>query len=231
MAEPSDARPDYSSCAGSELQEDCLISILRKTEGQGTVDVATLADFLGVDTASLRDPLSALQSADKVTVDGENVGLTDYGLILAREVRKKHHVMENFLVNVLGMDHMSAHREAHQMEHTMSQESMQKLCHVTGNQHDSDCSACNNPCNTTITIGSMEPLHDMKVHTKGKIAYLKGKSPEDVKKLISMGFVPGRDIEVESRISAHGPRIVSIGGSTVAVDAELSKAILINVGA
>lgn len=220
------------SCSGTEFREDCLINMLRKNEGTGIVSIEDLAAFMHSDRATMADALKTLEGEGKVIVmDDDSVVFTDLGLMLAREIRKKHHVLESFLVDVMGMKHEDAHIEAHQMEHTITQERMQKICHVTGEKQDNDCSACNNPCNTAISIGTMEALHEMKVHSKGKIAYLRGKNSDDVKKLISMGFVPGRDIAVESKVSSNGPRVVTLGGSTVAVDAELSKIILVNVGA
>ncbi|MCQ2079001.1 MAG: metal-dependent transcriptional regulator [archaeon] len=216
---------------GSELKEDCLINMLRMSEGEHPVNILELATYMERSSDEIAGAVRELAVDGLVALDGHDASFTDSGLLSAREIRKKHHVMESFLVNVLGMDHLTAHLEAHQMEHKMSQESMQKLCHVTGNHHDKDCSACTNPCENMVTVGTLQTLYEMAVHLKGRIAFLRGKDPSDVKKLISMGFVPGRDIEIESRISSNGPRVVNLGESTVAVDAELSKAILVNVGA
>ena len=214
----------------TELQEDCLVNILRKTEGSGSVTVSDLSSFMGASPDDMSVLLAALSSEGKVTLAEGSVSLTEGGLALAREIRKKHHVMETFLMDVLGMDHESAHRQAHRMEHGMSQESMRSLCHITGDRRDSDCSSCLSPCSTMIQIGSVVSLFDVGAGARGKIAFLRSGDDGDVKKLISMGFVPGREVSVDSRVSSKGPRVVRLGDSTVAVDANLSKAIMVNVG-
>jgi len=215
----------------TESREDCLISLLRLGEREESVTRHRLSEFMDISPYDLDNILEYLLSEGSITLSGDTVSLTDYGLVHAREVRKRHHVMESFLINVLGMDHASAHAEAHHLEHSMTQESMQKLCQVTGKVHDNDCAACSNPCDTVVTIGTVTPLSEMDLHSSGTIAYLRGSSSDDVRKLISMGFAPGREISMESKVSSNGPRVVSVGGSVIAVDAALSMIVFVNVGA
>lgn len=73
----------------------------------------------------------------------------------------------------------------------------------------------------------VERLTDMPTGASGRISHIKDESQENVKKLISMGFVPGREVKIDSKISDKGPRIVRVGNSSVALDANLASCIFV----
>ena len=50
-----------------------------------------------------------------------------------------------------------------------------------------------------------------------------------VKKLISMGFVPGREISIEAILSDGGPRVARMGDATMALDYGLASSIFVDV--
>ncbi|MFA6805005.1 MAG: metal-dependent transcriptional regulator [Candidatus Methanomethylophilaceae archaeon] len=216
----------------SQSREDYLISILRLTEGERAAKTTELASFMGVSPASVTEMLKILSSEGYVEYEKyKGVSLTESGLNLARQIRKKHHVVERFLTDVLDVDHQTAHEEAHKMEHVISDDSMLRICQMVGTPVDSDCKSCNNPCKAAMAgKQSTESLSNMDGGEHGKIAFLKSDDSETVKKLIAMGFVPGREVSVEGRVSNKGPRVIGIGGSTVALDVGMAAAVFVDVG-
>ena len=62
----------------------------------------------------------------------------------------------------------------------------------------------------------------------GTISHLSNKDVAVVRKLISMGFVPGRAIKLDSKVSVDGARIILIGDSVIALDKELCSSIFMN---
>ena len=77
---------------------------------------------------------------------------------------------------------------------------------------DGDCGTCNNPChNSTNTLDITTPLSEMKQGEKGSISHLSSEDASVVRKLISMGFVPGREVELSATVSDKGARIIKIG--------------------
>ncbi len=212
-------------------REDYLISILRLTEGERAAKTTELASFMGISPASVTEMLKILAAEGYVEYEKyKGVILTESGLNYARQIRKKHHVMENFLMNVLNVDHQTAHEEACKMEHAISEDSMLRLCQMVGTPVDNDCKSCTNPCKAA-SYGryDVETLDKMDSGDHGVISHLKSDTPDTVRRLISMGFVPGRIISVEGRISDKGPRIIGIGDSTIALDVELASAIYVDV--
>ena len=93
----------------SENREDYLINILRLTEGKSTVRTSELASYMNVAPASVTEMLRVLADAGYVNyVKYRGVSLTPEGLEYAKNIRRKHHVVERFLVDVLGIPHEEA---------------------------------------------------------------------------------------------------------------------------
>ncbi len=212
-------------------REDYLINILRLTEGEGVAKTTELASYMKVSPASVSEMIKVLAKEGLVDYQKyKGVSLTDKGLTLARQLRKKHHVVERFLTDYLNIDHETAHEEACRMEHAISDESAIKMCHMMGTPVDVDCQSCIEPCKAVSEgVMTIMPLNRLSQGQPGKIAYIKSDDTDVVKKLISMGFVPGREISIEAILSDGGPRVARIGQSTMALDFKLASCIFVDV--
>ncbi|MFA6710337.1 MAG: metal-dependent transcriptional regulator [Candidatus Methanomethylophilaceae archaeon] len=213
-------------------REDYLINILRLTEGEGVVKTTELSSYMNISPASVSEMLKVLSKEGLVEYEKyKGVSLTENGLRQAKNLRRKHHIVERFLVDVLDMDHNSAHNEACAFEHSMSNDSANKMCRMIGAKVDSDCETCSDPCNgMTDSADSTFTISDMKVGDFGVISHLICEEPDRMRKLISMGFVPGREVTIDSKVSSKGPWIVRIGNSIIALDKGLSSLVFVDVG-
>ncbi len=212
-------------------REDYLINILRLTEGEGVAKTTELASFMGVSPASVSEMVKVLAKEGLVSYEKyKGVALTDKGLTYARQIRKKHHVVERFLTDYLNVDHKTAHEEACRIEHAISDESAIRMCHMMGTPVDVDCQSCISPCKA-VSEGIMNilPLNKLAQSQSGRISHIKSDDAEVVKKLISMGFVPGREISIEAILSDGGPRVARIGDATMALDYRLASCIFVDV--
>ena len=212
-------------------REDYLINILRLTEGEGVAKTTELASFMGVSPASVSEMVKVLAKEGLVSYEKyKGVALTDKGLTYARQIRKKHHVVERFLTDYLNVDHKTAHEEACRIEHAISDESAIRLCHMMGTPVDVDCQSCISPCKA-VSEGIMNilPLNKLAQSQSGRISHIKSDDAEVVKKLISMGFVPGREISIEAILSDGGPRVARIGDASMALDYRLASCIFVDV--
>lgn len=211
-------------------REDYLINILRLTEGEGVAKTTELAQFMDVSPASVSEMIKVLANEGLVTYEKyKGVSLTEEGLQYARQIRKKHHVLERFLIDYLNIDYQTAHAEACKMEHAISDDSAIKMCHMMGTKVDSDCQSCKTPCKAA-SDGKVVvvPMNNMCQGESGKITYVKSEDSDVVKKLISMGFVPGRDVVIESILSDGGPRIVKMGNVSMALDYTLASNVFVD---
>ena len=215
----------------TDNREDYLINILRLTDGTGVVKTTELANYMQVSPASVTEMLKVLQKEGLVNYERyRGVSLTEEGNVKARGLRRKHHIMERFLTDVLEIDHKDAHDQACAVEHSISEDAANKMCRMMGTKVDSDCGTCTNPCHEAIADpGSCKAVSDMGQGDKGTISHLSSDDGAMVRKLISMGFVPGREIELSASISDKGARIIRIGETTIALDRSMASVIYVNV--
>ena len=201
-------------------REDYLINILRLTEGEGVAKTTELATYMNVSPASVSEMIKVLAKEGLVNYEKyKGVSLTEEGLTYARQLRKKHHVLERFLTDYLNIDHKTAHEEACRMEHAISDD-------------DSDCQSCKKPCKAVSEgITRITPLNKLAQSESGRISHITSDDTEVVKRLISMGFVPGREISIETILSDGGPRIVRMGNATMALDYHLASHIFVDTAA
>ncbi|MDC7951769.1 metal-dependent transcriptional regulator [Methanomassiliicoccaceae archaeon COG_1] len=215
-------------------REDYLIAILRLTEGGGVAKTTELAQFMGVSPASVSEMLKILAKDGLVEyAKYRGVKLTGAGLTEARLTRKRHHVVERFFTDVLEMDHQEAHEEASRIEHSISDESAVKMCNMLGNPPDCDCQVCVDPCKavsgTGVAITML--LSDMNEGDAGRISHLKNDDGAVLKKLLSMGFVPGKSISLDAK-AANGETttVVTLGNSSVVIDPMLASSVYVDLG-
>ncbi|MDR0523759.1 MAG: metal-dependent transcriptional regulator [Candidatus Methanoplasma sp.] len=211
-------------------REDYLINILRITEGEGSAKTTELAAFMGVSPASVSEMLKALHSEGLVEyAKYKGVGLTEKGLNYARQIRKKHHIMERFLTDILDVDEETAHNEACKMEHVLSDESAVKICQVIGTDIDCDCQSCADQCKA-VSLGGVRitaPLSDIVPGGHGVVSHIRSEDPETVKRLLGMGMVPGREVRMDGE--QHGSTVlVHVDGSLVALDKSMASAVFVD---
>ncbi len=214
-------------------REDYIINILRLTEGEGVAKTTELASYMGVSPASVSEMIKVLAKEGLVDYEKyKGVSLTDKGITYARQLRKKHHVVERFLTDYLNVDHKTAHEEACRIEHAISDDSAIKMCHMMGTPVDVDCQSCITPCKAASEgVINVVPLNKLAQNQHGRISHIKSDDAEVVKKLISMGFVPGRDITIEAILSDGGPRVARMGDMTMALEFRMASCIYVDIGA
>ena len=109
-----------------ESGEDYLEAILMLSEKQSQVFAIDIAKHLNVSKASVSKALSKLEEKGFLTIDGRNILLTDAGLEVAQDIYRRHRFFTEFLIEA-GVDPELAAEEACHMEHTLSQDSFEKV--------------------------------------------------------------------------------------------------------
>jgi len=208
-------------------REDYLLRILRLTDGDGTAKTTDIAALMNVSAASVTEMLRALADDGLITYRKyRGVSLTNEGLAMARRVHDKHRIAERFLMDILDKDQGAAHEEACKMEHILSDESAKNMCRIIGAAEMTSCGVCGGEC---IKMVSGIQLNRLPSGMPGKISHLKCDDPEKIRKLISIGFVPGRMISLVNRTSNNGPMIFRMGESNIALDQDLASLVFVDV--
>ncbi|MDR2866421.1 MAG: metal-dependent transcriptional regulator [Methanomassiliicoccaceae archaeon] len=212
---------------GKGSREDYLLRILRITEEEGIAKTNDIAALMNVSAASVTEMLRVLAGDDLIEYRKyRGVSLTAKGLAQAKRIRDKHQIAERFLMDVLDKEQGEAHEEACKMEHILSDESAKSMCRIIGAAEMSGCEVCGTEC---IKNASGIRLNRMSTGMAGRISHLKCDDAEKIRKLVAIGFVPGRSISLVNRTTNNGPIIFRMGESNIALDQDLASLVFVHV--
>jgi DtxR family Mn-dependent transcriptional regulator len=214
----------------SENAEDYLACIYVLSLDGGAVKTTAIAAKLGL------TPASVTEMTQKLAADGylnyekyKGVTLTPKGRKLAERIKRRHRLLERFLVDVLGMKREQSHDEAMKLEHTVSDESVERL-----NQILNYPTVCPDGDPIPPSDSPLDPdpllsisLTDLKEGERGQITHLTCDDSSKIKRLISMGFVPGRNIVLEERVPMGGPLLVQIEELRVALARDYASLVMV----
>lgn len=117
----------------SHVEETYLESIYNMTMEEGRVRAVELAEKFGVSRPTVAETLKRLSEAGFVTQDrASGVRLTKIGRRETEGLLRRHRLAERLMFDVLGMDFISAHEQAHTLEHWISPEVEQRIQTLLG---------------------------------------------------------------------------------------------------
>jgi DtxR family Mn-dependent transcriptional regulator len=133
----------------SPVTEEYLETIYNISMEGDPVIGARLAEKFGVSRPTVTETIKRLV-ADGYAVqhNDKSISLTPVGQDLTEQVLRRHRLAERMLFDLLGMDWITAHEQAHTLEHGMSEELAQRISERLG--HPLTCPHGNPiPGNTT----------------------------------------------------------------------------------
>jgi DtxR family Mn-dependent transcriptional regulator len=108
--------------------EDYLRTIFVLGEDMQPVIAARVADEMSVSPSTMVVTLRRLQSQGFLKVERrKEIHLTAKGRKVAEGILRRHFLTERLLTDVLGMDWVKAHQEAHRLEHAISADVEERL--------------------------------------------------------------------------------------------------------
>lgn len=117
----------------SPVAEAYLETIYNMTMEEGSVRAVDLAGKFGVSRPTVAENVRRLVSDGLVTQDrSSGINLTTEGRQETEELLRRHRLAERLLFDVLGMDFISAHEQAHALEHWISPEVEAKISSLLG---------------------------------------------------------------------------------------------------
>ena len=114
-------------------KEDYLKAIAEAEAEEGSVIAATVARWLNVSAPAVALALRRLRRDKLVAVDRKGrVTLTASGRGIADKLRRRHHLVERMLHELLGIEWYKVHDEAERLEHAISEDVERRLTAVLG---------------------------------------------------------------------------------------------------
>ena len=207
-----------------ETEEQYLKTLLSLSEEGKPVKTTDLAKSLGVVPATVTEGLQKLAGKALVKYEAyHGASLTSKGRKIAQKISRKHRLLERFLTDVLGFEPSKVHKQACEMEHTLSDEATIALCRALN--HPDICPDDNKaipPCGLDVEScvecqklaaeklksiknpGELKQLTDLEKGEKARIQFIRG-GENVVEKLHNMGLTRGTEIEMTNSAPFSGP--------------------------
>ena len=118
--------------------EDYIKAIYVLAEEEHPVIAARVAEEMGVSPSTMFSALRRLEREGYVRVERrKDIRLTAKGKKVAETTLRRHYLTERFLTDLLGLDWVKAHQEAHRLEHAISPEVERRLAEIL--HHPTTC--------------------------------------------------------------------------------------------
>jgi len=210
------------------------LKAIYKLAGEPTQAVSTsaLAERLGVAAPSVTGMMKKLAAEGLIEhVPYQGVTLTAEGRRVAVETIRKHRIVEQFLVQVLGLTWDEVDAEAEILEHCVSGRVVNRMWEVLGRPaSDPHGSPIPPPDEDLHEARSLCALSDAPLHTSLHLARLSERQPEELRYLAERGLVPGAYISIEERVPSSGAMMVRVGERLHVLDAVLAQALMVDIG-
>lgn len=180
------------------------------------------------DTAILKDEPAFQELVEKgmIDINKDNL-LTEKGLKEAEKCARRHRLAERLVADILHVKDPLLHEASCKFEHGLHHGLEDNVCTLLG--HPRTC-----PHGKSIPMGDccksfektpqrlVVPLKELEVGDTGKISYINVSEKETLKKLISMGFLPGKKIKLLHRFPSF---VFEMENSSFAIDQDLAGTI------
>jgi DtxR family transcriptional regulator, Mn-dependent transcriptional regulator len=215
------------------LREDYLEAVQLFSEKNARFPrTEELAALLSKPVPVVHSDMAELGSSGDVIVTAEGlITLTGKGKQTGTCVMKKHETLQCFLSEILGMDSSSASQEACTLEHSVSDETIDRLGKliVTQDHHRHQGRGKHKkPAGEKTCMGKMgefcqsPSIADFSEGDEVIILCIHGRAC--AQRLLDLGLVPGERATIRRKLS-NGALVVLVKGCDVAVSPEIASAI------
>jgi len=215
----------------SHALEDYLKSIYQLAEESQPVIAARIAAETGVSPSTIFTTLRRLATDGYVTINRrKEIHLTEDGRKVAEKIVRRHFLTERFLTDLLGLDWVKAHQEAHRLEHAISQEVEERLAKLLS--HPTTCphgnpipGASSEPAPKTI------PLNEAMDGQYVELDYITEGGERDVRLLGYLqdhGLRPGAKVHVLDVAPSLGMMTLKVGSDEFSLGIEAAKKIRVH---
>lgn len=211
--------------------EDYLKAIYVLAEESQPVIAARMAAEAGVSASTIFATLRRLEKDGYVTIDRrKEIHLTAEGKTIAERIVRRHFLTERFLTDLLGLDWVKAHQEAHRLEHAISQEVEERLATLLKNPLT--CPHGNRiPGASQSALTKTIPLNEATDEQTVELDYITEGGERDVRLLAYLqdhGLVPGAKVHVVDIAPSLGMMTLKVDNDQFSLGIEAAKKIRVH---
>lgn len=214
--------------------EDCLKAVyeLERAGAGAAVTTNDLAHRLALAAASVTGMIKRL--AGQGLIDHaryRGVRLTEEGRRTALRTLRRHRVIESYLVSALGFGWDRVHAEAERLEHSASDELVDRMAAALGNPVVDPHGAPIPTRDGGIIEGPAgRALSELAPGERGRVARVEDEDADQLRYLASLGIRPGVEFELVDRAPFGGPLTISVGGAARQVGPALAAHVVVVAG-
>ena len=211
--------------------EDYLRTIYALEEEIQPVIAARVADEAGVSPSTMVGTLRRLAREGYVRVERrKEIHLTAEGKQVAERILRRHYLIERFLTDLLGLDWVKAHQEAHRLEHAVSQDVEDRLAKLL--KQPTTCPHGNPiPGRTGARPQKGKPLHQIAAGSEVQLQYITEGGERDARLLGFLqehSLVPGAKVQVLDVAPSLGMMSLKVGPDKFSLGIEAAKKIRVH---
>jgi len=232
----------------SKSIEDYLRALYVLSRSEKTVTTSEVSRYFQIAPASVTEMLKKLADKGYIMYSPyRGSTLTVKGLRAAERVSRKHRLLERFLQDVLKIGKDKVHKQACDMEHSLSDEAEESLCRFL--KHPNRCPdddkiipACELPfssCAECIELHdkgleqvgkrgeNLISICNLKEGDCGKICFIRGEH-KILQRLLDMGLTPGTRLSIVRIAPLNGPVEVAVRGSKLAIGQDIASNVFVD---
>jgi DtxR family Mn-dependent transcriptional regulator len=214
--------------------EDYLKAIYEITSIEGRASTTELAEYLKVTPASVTGMIKKLSKTDPPLVEyqkHQGVTLTNDGLKVALETIRHHRLLELFLYQILDYPWEEVDKEAHQLEHVISEKFEEQIAKALGHPKYDPHGDPIPSKDLSLPHSSSTPLNDLRAGQKAVITRVRDTDSDLLRYLNQRGIVPGSEISVKDYSEFDGNVHLQVKGKqeTIVLGPRITVQIFVEV--
>jgi DtxR family Mn-dependent transcriptional regulator len=192
------------------------------------VPLGRVAQAMGVVPGTATSMIKALADAGLARyAPRRGVRLTPGGERLALRVLRRHRLVEQFLVRVLGLDWSEVHDEAEALEHVISDRVLERLDAVLGRPSEDPHGDPIPTAGGRVGEAARVRLDEVAAGARATIARVADQDPDFLRYLNRHGLTPGTSVRVEGADAAAETVALSKGRARVVLGIAAARKILV----
>lgn len=208
-------------CQPSRSEQDYLKALHRLGGADGQVSPVSIAGFLRVRPPSVTGMLKRLSEAGWIDYDsGVGAQLSPTGLIKARQVVRRHRLIELFLARVLGLDWSEVDAEADALEHAVSPWLEQRMAAFLGEPLEDPHGHPIPTVEGDLQDRQLQPLGAFRTGQQIVVREAADDDPDRLRHWQALGLLPGATVHILSHQPLDDVFQIQVGSTVVPIGSE-----------
>jgi len=213
----------------SSAIEDYLKVMYTLQAKEGKLTTSSLARQMGVAPASVTGMLKKLSVLGLVSHQRyQGARLTPRGRQVALQIIRRHRLAELWLREVLGLPLDRVHAEAHNWEHVLSDEVVERLDSLLDHPRQDPHGAPIPTAEGHLPVSHHRPLARLAVGESAVICEVSDQDAELVRYLAECGLLPQAHVSILAREPFEGPVTLEVDGRQQVVGSEVTHHVFVH---